>query len=276
MLKIAIYGKGGIGKSTVTSNLAAAFAVMGKRVIQIGCDPKADSTINLLGGEPLRPVMNYMREEDEEPERLEDISREGFGGVLCIETGGPTPGLGCAGRGIIATFQLLEDLKLFETWKPDVVLYDVLGDVVCGGFAAPIREGYAEKVLIVTSGEKMALYAANNISSAVRNFEDRSYARIFGIVLNHRNVENETEKVKAFAEKSNIPIVGEIPRSDEIIRWEDQGKTVIEGDESSEISEKFFALARKLLESDGEAAEENAAEKVIAVSETDSDKKEGV
>ena len=276
MLKIAIYGKGGIGTSTVTSNLAAAFAAMGKRVIQIGCDPKADSTINLLGGEPLRPVMNYMREEDEEPERLEDISKEGFGGVLCIETGGPTPGLGCAGRGIIATFQLLEDLKLFETWKPDVVLYDVLGDVVCGGFAAPIREGYAEKVLIVTSGEKMALYAANNISSAVRNFEDRSYARIFGIVLNHRNVENETEKVKAFAEKSNIPIVGEIPRSDEIIRWEDQGKTVIEGDESSEISEKFFALVRKLLESDGEAAEENAAEKVIAVSETDSDKKEGV
>ena len=276
MLKIAIYGKGGIGKSTVTSNLAAAFAAMGKRVIQIGCDPKADSTINLLGGEPLRPVMNYMREEDEEPERLEAISREGFGGVLCIETGGPTPGLGCAGRGIIATFQLLEDLKLFETWKPDVVLYDVLGDVVCGGFAAPIREGYAEKVLIVTSGEKMALYAANNISSAVRNFEDRSYARIFGIVLNHRNVENETEKVKAFAEKSNIPIVGEIPRSDEIIRWEDQGKTVIEGDVNSEISEKFFALARKLLESDGEAAEENAAEKVIAVSETDSDKKEGV
>ena len=276
MLKIAIYGKGGIGKSTVTSNLAAAFAAMGKRVIQIGCDPKADSTINLLGGEPLRPVMNYMREEDEEPERLEDISKEGFGGVLCIESGGPTPVLVCEGRVIIATFQLLEDLKLFETWKPDVVLYDVLGDVVCGGFAAPIREGYAEKVLIVTSGEKMALYAANNISSAVRNFEDRSYARIFGIVLNHRNVENETEKVQAFAEKSNIPIVGEIPRSDEIIRWEDQGKTVIEGDASSEISEKFFALARKLLESDDEAAEENAAEKVIAVSETDSDKKEGV
>ena len=199
MLKVAIYGKGGIGKSTVTSNLAAAFATMGKRVIQIGCDPKADSTINLLEGKPLRPVMNYMREEDEEPEKLEDISKEGFGGVLCIETGGPTPGLGCAGRGIIATFQLLEDLRLFETYKPDVVLYDVLGDVVCGGFAAPIREGYAEKVLIVTSGEKMALYAANNISSAVRNFEDRSYARVFGIVLNHRNVENEVQKVQAFS-----------------------------------------------------------------------------
>jgi len=246
MLKVAIYGKGGIGKSTVTSNLAAAFANMGKRVIQIGCDPKADSTINLLGGEPLRPVMNYMREEDEEPDELAQISKEGYGGVLCIETGGPTPGLGCAGRGIIATFQLLEDMDLFERYKPDVVLYDVLGDVVCGGFAAPIREGYASKVLIVTSGEKMALYAANNIFSAVKNFEDRSYARVFGVVLNHRNVENEKEKVQAFAEKVGVPIVGEVPRSDEIIHWEEQGKTVIEGDPTSEISKCFFNLAELL------------------------------
>ena len=253
MLKVAIYGKGGIGKSTVTSNLAAAFANMGKRVIQIGCDPKADSTINLLGGEPLRPVMNFMREEDEEPDELAQISKEGYGGNLCIETGGPTPGLGCAGRGIIATFQLLEDMDLFAHYKPDVVLYDVLGDVVCGGFAAPIREGYAEKVLIVTSGEKMALYAANNISSAVRNFEDRSYARVFGIVLNHRNVENEMEKVQAFSEKIGVPIVGEVPRSDEIIRWEDQGKTVIEGNPDSEISKCFFDLAELLLKE-----EENA------------------
>ena len=253
MLKVAIYGKGGIGKSTVTSNLAAAFANMGKRVIQIGCDPKADSTINLLGGEPLRPVMNFMREEDEEPDELAQISKEGYGGILCIETGGPTPGLGCAGRGIIATFQLLEDMDLFAHYKPDVVLYDVLGDVVCGGFAAPIRGGYAEKVLIVTSGEKMALYAANNISSAVRNFEDRSYARVFGIVLNHRNVENEMEKVQAFSEKIGVPIVGEVPRSDEIIRWEDQGKTVIEGNPDSEISKCFFDLAELLLKE-----EENA------------------
>ena len=253
MLKVAIYGKGGIGKSTVTSNLAAAFANMGKRVIQTGCDPKADSTINLLGGKPLRPVMNFMREEDEEPDELAQISKEGYGGILCIETGGPTPGLGCAGRGIIATFQLLEDMDLFAHYKPDVVLYDVLGDVVCGGFAAPIREGYAEKVLIVTSGEKMALYAANNISSAVRNFEDRSYARVFGIVLNHRNVENEMEKVQAFSEKIGVPIVGEVPRSDEIIRWEDQGKTVIEGNPDSEISKCFFDLAELLLKE-----EENA------------------
>ena len=253
MLKIAIYGKGGIGKSTVTSNLAAAFSALGKRVIQIGCDPKADSTINLLGGEPLLPVMNYMREQDEDPDDFSQISRVGFGGVLCIETGGPTPGLGCAGRGIIATFQLLEDLRLFETWKPDVVLYDVLGDVVCGGFAAPIREGYAEKVLIVTSGEKMALYAANNINSAVKNFEDRSYARVEGVILNHRNVEREYEKVREFADRNGLEIVAEIPRSDDIIRYEDQGMTVIQGDLSLEVSQRFLALAQRLLDTEGSA-----------------------
>lgn len=248
MLKIAIYGKGGIGKSTITSNLSAAFAQLGKKVIQIGCDPKADSNINLLGGESLMPVMNYMREFDSDPEKIEDISKIGFGGVLCIETGGPTPGLGCAGRGIVTTFNLLEELNLFETYKPDVVLYDVLGDVVCGGFAAPIREGYAEKVLIVTSGEKMALYAANNINSAVKNFEDRGYAKVLGIVLNHRNVENEDQKVKEFAESAGLPIVGDIPRSGDINRFEEMGKTVIEGDPDLPISQHFFNLAKLLLE----------------------------
>lgn len=257
MIKIAVYGKGGIGKSTMTSNLAAAFAYMGKKVIQIGCDPKADSTINLLGGEPLLPVMDYLRETDEDPETIDEIAREGYGGILCIETGGPTPGLGCAGRGIIATFRILEDLRLFETYKPDVVLYDVLGDVVCGGFAAPIREGYAQKVLIVTSGEKMALYAAGNICSAVRNFEDRSYAKVAGIILNSRNVEGESRKVEEFADKNGLPIIARIPRSDDIIRFEDEGKTVIEGDPGLEVSRRFLELAQKLLEQE---REENSSE----------------
>ncbi len=250
MIKVAIYGKGGIGKSTVTSNLAAAFATLGKKVVQIGCDPKADSTINLLGGEPLLPVMNYMRENDADPESIDEIAKTGFGGVVCIETGGPTPGLGCAGRGIIATFSLLEDLKLFETVKPDVVLYDVLGDVVCGGFAAPIREGYAKNVLIVTSGEKMALYAANNINTAVKNFEDRGYATVFGVVLNRRAVENEYEKVKDFTDKNGLKIVADIPRSNEIIHYEDMGKTVVEGDKDLEVSQKFIDLAKALIEAD--------------------------
>ena len=250
MIKIAVYGKGGIGKSTVTSNLSAALASLGKRVIQIGCDPKADSTANLLSGDLVTPVMNYMREFDEEPTSLDQITKEGFGGVLCIETGGPTPGLGCAGRGIITTFSLLEELELFKTFKPDAVLYDVLGDVVCGGFAAPIREGYAEKVLIVTSGEKMALYAANNINSAVNNFQDRSDAKVRGIVMNRRAVEGEEEKVRAFAEKAGLPIVADIPRTNDIIHYEDMGKTVIEGDPTLEVSKRFLDLARLHIEED--------------------------
>lgn len=246
MQKIAIYGKGGIGKSTMTANLSAAFATLGKRVIQIGCDPKADSTINLLGGQPLQSVMGYMRSYDREPDRLEDIARIGFGGVLCIETGGPTPGLGCAGRGIIATFNLLDDLNLFETFRPDIVLYDVLGDVVCGGFAAPIREGYAEDVLIVTSGEKMSLYAANNIASAVENFADRGYAKVRGILFNRRNVPDEQEKVEAFAQAHGLPILADIPRSDAINRCEEPGMTVIEADPDLPISQKFLRLAASL------------------------------
>ncbi|MBQ8941984.1 MAG: AAA family ATPase [Firmicutes bacterium] len=250
MIKLAVYGKGGIGKSTCTANLAAAFSMLGKRVIQIGCDPKADSTINLLGGTPVTPVMNYLREHDDEPDRIEDISKVGFGNILCIETGGPTPGLGCAGRGIITTFSLLEELELFEKYKPDVVLYDVLGDVVCGGFAAPIREGYASQVLIVTSGEKMALYAANNINSAVKNFEDRSYARVRGIIMNRRSVENEEEKVRVFADLAGLEVVADIPRSNDIIKYEDMGKTVIEGDPNCETAKRFFALAQKLIDED--------------------------
>ena len=252
MLKLAVYGKGGIGKSTMTSNLAAAFASLGKKVIQIGCDPKADSTINLLGGRAQQPVMEYLRDHDSDPGSIEEISQRGYGNILCIETGGPTPGLGCAGRGIIATFNLLEDLELFEREDPDVVLYDVLGDVVCGGFAAPIREGYAEHVLIVTSGEKMALYAADNIFRAVENFADRGYADVAGIILNRRNTPGEEDKVRAFAEARNLEIIGDIPRSDEINEYEDKGMTVIEGDADLPVSRKFTELAERLLEMEGD------------------------
>ncbi len=248
MLKLAVYGKGGIGKSTMTANLAAAFACMGKKVIQIGCDPKADSTINLLGGKTPQPVMEYLRNDPDGPETFEEISEVGFGGAICVEAGGPTPGLGCAGRGIIATFDLLEDLELFEKVKPDVVLYDVLGDVVCGGFAAPIREGYAEHVVIVTSGEKMALYAANNICSAVENFADRGYADVAGIILNRRDVPDEEEKVRRFAEEKGLEIIGDIPRSDDINRFEELGMTVNEGDPDLEISRRFREMAERLLQ----------------------------
>lgn len=215
MRKIAVYGKGGIGKSTLTSNLAAALAALGKKVIQIGCDPKADSTINLLGGKPLQSVMGYMREFDAEPSSL-------------------------------------EDLELFEREQPDVVLYDVLGDVVCGGFAAPIREGYAEDVLIVTSGEKMALYAANNIATAVENFADRGYAKVRGVLLNRRNVPREEEKVRAFAEAHQLPVLADIPRSDAISEAEERGMTVVEAAPEDPVSQAFFALAREIVQEKAE------------------------
>ena len=256
MIKVAVYGKGGIGKSTTVSNVAVALAEKGMKVMQIGCDPKADSTVLLRHGEKVETVLDLVRTRKEDF-TLEEMVKEGFAGVCCVEAGGPSPGLGCAGRGIIAALEILEKKGAYEKYRPDVVIYDVLGDVVCGGFAAPIREGYASKVLIVTSGEKMALYAANNINNAVKNFEDRSYAKVYGIVLNHRNVENETEKVTEFADSVGLPIVGEVPRSDEITRCEDRGMTVVEGEPESPAAQAFLNLAKELLENAQDTAEED-------------------
>ena len=252
MLKVAIYGKGGIGKSTVTSNLAAAFATMGKKVIQIGCDPKADSTMNLLGGEPLRPVMNYMREEDEEPEKLEDIAKEGFGNVLCIETGGPTPGLGCAGRGIITALEKLEETGAYETYQPDIVLYDVLGDVVCGGFSMPMRKGYADQVFIITSGENMAIHAGANIAMAVENFRNRGYASLGGIILNKREVPREEEKVRELAGDFHTQIIGQLDRSELVMEAEEAGKVLLEYAPDSQMAEEYRKLADQILAVCGE------------------------
>lgn len=246
MKKLAIYGKGGIGKSTITGSLAAAFADVGKTVIQIGCDPKSDSSINILGDKPITPVLDVLRSGNLHP-TLEDIVVEGYKGVKCVEAGGPIPGMGCAGRGIITTFELLEELETFETYQPDIVLFDVLGDVVCGGFAAPIRENYAEDIIIVTSGEKMSLYAANNIASAVRTFEDRGYASLKGIILNRRNVEDEFDIVSEFADKIGVPLIADIPRSNEIQKCEQKCQTVLQGAPDSDIAKRFRMLAKDIL-----------------------------
>lgn len=247
MVKIAVYGKGGIGKSTTTSNLSAALSVMGYRVMQIGCDPKADSTKNLLGGRKIQTVLDQIKEKGNDV-TLEDIVFEGYNGVLCVEAGGPTPGIGCAGLGIISAFQKLEELEAFEVYKPDIVLYDVLGDVVCGGFAMPIRDGYAEHIFIVTSGEMMAMFAASNISRAVENFKNRGYAKVAGIILNERKVENEHELVERFAKEAGHEVIQVIRRSKAVQIAEDKGRTVIEELPDADIAEDYRMLAEKMME----------------------------
>lgn len=259
MRKIAIYGKGGIGKSTTTSNLSAALALKGYKVMQIGCDPKADSTKNLMGGRRIPTVLEQIRQKRDEL-KLSDIVFEGFAGVLCVESGGPTPGVGCAGRGIISAFEKLEELRAFETYQPDVVIYDVLGDVVCGGFAMPIRGGYARDVYVVSSGEMMSLYAANNIAAAIRNFGKRGYAKLRGLILNAKNLENEVETVEEALKEIGTEIVQYIPRSPEIQAAENMGGTVFECLAESKMQAVYNELAEKIMSAnENENLRENAS-----------------
>lgn len=246
MRKIALYGKGGIGKSTTTSNLSAALALMGHKVMQIGCDPKSDSTKNLMGGKIIPSVLDQLKVKGDEL-TLDDVVFQGFGGVLCVESGGPTPGIGCAGRGIISAFEKLAELNAFETYQPDIVIYDVLGDVVCGGFAMPIRDGYAKEVFIVSSGEMMALYAADNISRAIKNFEKRSYAKFSGLILNEKNIENELEIVQKACAEMNTEIIQQIPRCGDIQTAENAGGTVFEFAPDSKMCSIYNQLAHQVL-----------------------------
>ena len=246
MRKIAIYGKGGIGKSTTTSNLSEALAEKGYKVMQIGCDPKADSTKTVMGGRRIPTVLEQLREKGENL-TLADIVFEGYNGVLCVESGGPTPGIGCAGRGIISAFEKLAELEAFEIYKPDIVIYDVLGDVVCGGFAMPIREGYAREVFIVSSGEMMSLYAANNIAQAIKNFGKRGYAKLSGLILNSKNIENEIEIVEKAVKEIGTEIVQYIPRSADIQLAESKGGTVFEKLDESNMKNVYRALADKVI-----------------------------
>lgn len=250
MIKIAVYGKGGIGKSTTTSNLSAALSDMGLKVMQIGCDPKADSTKNLVSTERIPTVLDQIKSKGKSIS-LDDIVFPGYGKTFCVEAGGPTPGIGCAGRGIIAAFEELERLHAYEQYEPDVVLYDVLGDVVCGGFAMPIRNGYAEHVFVVTSGEMMSLYAANNIASAVKSFGKRGYARMEGLILNSRNIENEEQIVQKAAVEMETKIVKIMPRSGDVQAAENTRKTVVEALPESDMAKHYRELAKNVLEACG-------------------------
>ncbi|MDR1322787.1 MAG: AAA family ATPase [Gracilibacteraceae bacterium] len=246
MKKIAIYGKGGIGKSTTVSNVSAAMTAMGLTVMQIGCDPKADSTRNLTGGENIPTVLDTLRLKGDA--ELEDIVFTSETGVLCVESGGPVPGVGCAGRGIITAFEKLKELNAYDIFRPDIVFYDVLGDVVCGGFAMPIRDGYADEVCIVTSGEMMSLYAASNIASAVKSFGARGYARLRGLIFNAKGFEGESELVYKAADETDTRVLYQIARDTHVQQAERQGKTVVEMFPGSDMAASYRELAALLLE----------------------------
>ena len=250
MIKIAIYGKGGIGKSTTAANVAAALGERGLRVMQIGCDPKADSTVLLRGAGDMKTVLDLVRERGN-AFTLDDMAKVGYAGVVCVEAGGPSPGTGCAGRGIIAALEKLREKGAYETYRPDVVLYDVLGDVVCGGFTMPMRPGYAEHVFVVTSGENMSIHAAANIAVAVDGFRNRGYADFSGLILNRRGVRNEDEKVAELAGDIRSKIVGTLDRSDTVTDAEERGKTVIEAFPESEMAAEYRALADAVLNAAG-------------------------
>ena len=246
MIKVAVYGKGGIGKSTTVSNVAVALAEKGMKVMQIGCDPKADSTILLRHGKKVPTVLELYNEKRQEL-KLKDMEQIGYGGVVCVEAGGPAPGLGCAGRGIITALEKLKENGAYETYKPDIVFYDVLGDVVCGGFSMPMRKGYADRVFIITSGENMAIHAGANIAMAVENFRNRGYASLGGLILNRRNVKREDEKVTELADDFKTSVVGTLSRSEQVLLAEEKQQILLEAFPDSEMADEYRKLAEQIL-----------------------------
>lgn len=243
MRKVAIYGKGGIGKSTTTQNTVAGLSMMGRKVMVVGCDPKADSTRLLLGGLQQKSVLDTLREEGEDVE-LEDIRKGGFGSTWCVESGGPEPGVGCAGRGIITSINMLENLGAYEESENlDYVFYDVLGDVVCGGFAMPIRDGKAEEIYIVCSGEMMAMYAANNICKGVMKYAQSGGVRLGGLICNSRNVDNEKEMIEEFARKLGTQMIYFVPRDNDVQRAEINRKTVLEWNDTVPQADAYRGLS---------------------------------
>ena len=242
MKSICIYGKGGIGKSTTVTNVAAAMADMGLKVAVVGCDPKADTT-RCLAGRRIPTVLDRLRMQTPE------MAVEGYKGILCIESGGPEPGTGCAGRGIASALREIRTNKLLE--GRDVVLYDVLGDVVCGGFSTPLREGIADDVYLVTTSDFMAIYAANNICRGIEKYARTGTVRLAGVIYNGRSGRDDPEQVRAFARAVGTQVTECIPMSELIGRAEIQRKTVVECFPDCEVAHHFRELAQHMLEGSG-------------------------
>jgi len=246
MRQIAIYGKGGIGKSTTTQNTVVALAEMGRKITIVGCDPKADSTRLIMHTKAQATVMDLARERGTvEDLELDEVLMQGFLGVKCAESGGPEPGVGCAGRGVITAINFLEENGAY-TEDTDYVFYDVLGDVVCGGFAMPIRENKAKEIYIVASGEMMAMYAANNISRGILKYATTGTVRLGGLICNSRQTDKELELMEALAKKINTQLIHFIPRDNEVQRAELRKMTVIEYNPTHKQADEYRTLAQKI------------------------------
>lgn len=242
--QIAIYGKGGIGKSTTTSNITAALSVAGYKVMQVGCDPKNDSTVTLRGGNYIPTILDTLREK--KSAKASEVVFSGFNGVHCVEAGGPAPGVGCAGRGIITAIELLKQQRVFEELDLDYVIYDVLGDVVCGGFAVPIREGIAEHVFTVSSSDFMAIYAANNLFTGIKKYSNNGGALLGGVIANSVNAPYAKHIIDDFVARTNTQVMEYVPRSITVTQAELQGKTTIEAFPDSEQAQVYKKLADRI------------------------------
>jgi nitrogenase iron protein NifH len=244
--QIAFYGKGGIGKSTTSQNTISALGEMGKKVMIVGCDPKADSTRLILHAKAQSTIMELAAQEGSvEDLELDDVLKEGYLGIKCVESGGPEPGVGCAGRGVITAINFLEEEGAYSE-DLDYVSYDVLGDVVCGGFAMPIREGKAQEIYIVASGEMMAMYAANNISKGILKYANSGGVRLAGIICNERKTDREDELISALSERINTQMIHFVPRDNVVQHAELRRMTVIEYDPECKQAEEYRTLAKKI------------------------------
>ncbi|TDA68021.1 MAG: hypothetical protein D9V47_08920 [Clostridia bacterium] len=246
--EIAIYGKGSCGKSTVATNIAYCFQQMGQKVMLVGCSPKSDSTVFLLGGRiPTRNILDYSRSTPITDANIQEIIYEGARGIKCVEAGGPAPAEGCAGRGVALALDVLKRLKVYRKLGITMVIYDVIADVVCGGFSQPMRGGYAREVYLVSSGELMAVYSANNICAAIADLAQSGVdVGVGGIIVNERGVARERDLMTEFGERIGVPIIGFIPRSPLVQQAERLGGTVVEKLPRSPQAQCYYDVANAI------------------------------